>query len=319
MRRVLKWAAIGFAGLMLLTVGIAIGTSSDEEPARDTTSAERAATEESASDRACSGYKEGTPERQRCEDVNKTGGAGPASQVGEEAADGPGVSGAETFTRANYETLVTNPGEHEGAEVRIVGQVLSVERDADGTYFQMYADPENSEWNTVVRGESGLRVREDDYVRVRGFVGGEFEGTNAFGAELSAPIIEATRVQKVTAAALHPARKRLPSRSATQAGVTITVQKVELAADQTRVYIKATNNSGASFSMDTDPSVVAGGEQIEQKYTGEEYPELSSEVDAGASTRGVLIYPKISTRASLAITFKGYDADYDEITWPFRW
>jgi len=98
------------------------------------------------------------------------------------------VSSVEEFTRENWGELVANPEAHVGALVDIVGQVLSApESDSDGTYWQMYADPENWEWNTVVGyGDPSFVVAENDYVHVTGTVMGEFEGENAFGARVTA-------------------------------------------------------------------------------------------------------------------------------------
>lgn len=60
----------------------------------------------------------------------------------------------------------------------------------------MFADPENSEWNTIVHTENAPDgLSDSDYVRVRGKVMGEFEGENAFGASLSAVEVDAESVE----------------------------------------------------------------------------------------------------------------------------
>ena len=66
------------------------------------------------------------------------------------------------------------------------------------TSFQMFADPENSEWNTLVHTDapaSGLS--SGDTVRVKGTVEGARSGTNAFGGTISAVEVEADSVEVV--------------------------------------------------------------------------------------------------------------------------
>ena len=45
----------------------------------------------------------------------------------------------------------SDPDAHKGARVDFVGQVfVDPERDAKGTYLQVYVDPKNSDWATIV-------------------------------------------------------------------------------------------------------------------------------------------------------------------------
>jgi len=101
----------------------------------------------------------------------------------------PPAEDSETFTRANWDLLNGDPESYKGASVDIVGKVFQPPESEEGvTYIQMYADPKNLEWNTIVTYEdSGLRLREDDFVHVRGTAAGKVEGENAFGATLTVP------------------------------------------------------------------------------------------------------------------------------------
>lgn len=236
------------------------------------------------------------------------------------ATDESIAESGETFTRENYRRLVSEPNAHKGASVEIVGQVFMVEQDADASYIQMFADPEDSEWNTIVVTEPGFEVDEEDYLSVQGVVREALEGENAFGGSVSAPIVDAARVEVVTAAAMHPTVERLRRQSETLGGVTITVSKVEVADEQTRVFVKAQNDSGADFQMDTDPGVVSGGKQVKSADTFDTgYPELAFDLSPGASTDGVLLFEAIDPDEPLAISFEGYDVDFNEIKWEFNW
>jgi len=234
---------------------------------------------------------------------------------------------SEHFTRSNWDILNGDPEGYKGASVDIVGQVfLPPERDKDGVYFQMYADPKNAEWNTVVGyGDPAFRVKEDDFVRIQGTVAGKLEGENAFGANLTVPVVRADSIKMVDAtAAASPAIKTLPRQRQSQAGITVTVQKVEFAEDETRVFVAVKNGSSAKFSMyESEAKAVQRGRQYESTYSGD-YPELSSDLLPGAYTSGVVVFPKIRPNAGLDLHLEGSSDDYNvgdygTLTWRFHW
>ncbi len=89
MRRIVKWAGIALVALLLVGIGAALagGGQTNEQQARNGAGQQPAV--RGAQHAACQGYEVGTPQYDRCVQVNATTGPGPASQVGEEAANGP--------------------------------------------------------------------------------------------------------------------------------------------------------------------------------------------------------------------------------------
>lgn len=66
----------------------------------------------------------------------------------------------------------------------------------DETSFQMFADPENSDWNTLVRTESAPGgLASGDTVRVQGTVRGGREGENLMGGTVRSVEVEADSVE----------------------------------------------------------------------------------------------------------------------------
>lgn len=232
-----------------------------------------------------------------------------------------------TFTRANYAELVSDPNSYKGAQVVIVGKVFDVQQDAKGTYFQMWADPKNDNWNTLVAvADPTLQLKEGDYVRVAGAVKQNYTGKNAFGAEVSAPVIVASGVTPTTAlAAASPAIATDGRASYTVSGITTTVRKVEFAADETRVYVTVVNNSDAPFNLYTSSvRAVSGGVQVDSTYTGDGYPELADSIDSGARSSGVIVFDHMDPSAPLKLTFEGYSedsniGDYGSVKFWFTW
>jgi hypothetical protein len=111
----------------------------------------------------------------------------------------------------DVDRLMTDPDSYKGATITVTGRVFDIERDEGQTAVQM--DP-GGDGNLIVYmpGED-FDVSEDDYATVTGEVTGELTGENAFGAEVTAPTIEATTAKKTTAAALDPAEDTLPGKS----------------------------------------------------------------------------------------------------------
>jgi hypothetical protein len=232
-----------------------------------------------------------------------------------------------SFDRDNYDLLMSDPDNYKGASVAIVGKVFDdVERDNKGTYFQMWANPKDSDWNTIVASpDTTLRLSNDDYVRVRGTVKGKFKGENAFGADVLAVTILADDVKKVDAtAAASPASKTLPKAQIRQGGIVVTVQKVEFAEDETRVFLAVKNGSDDDFSLYANQGkAISGSRQVEATYSSD-YPEPANEVSPGAFTTGVVVYPTMNPNASLRLIFEGYSDDssignYGAVKFQFSW
>jgi hypothetical protein len=46
---------------------------------------------------------------------------------------------------------------------------------------------------------------------------------------------------------------------------------------------------------------------------------LSYELEPGAKTEGVLLYPKLDPDDELSIRFEGSDSEFNEVSWAFSW
>lgn len=213
---------------------------------------------------------------------------------GQEAPEEPGAG--ETFTRENYAELVANPDAHEGAQVEIAGQLLDTpEQQGDQIAFQMWADPANVDWNTVVFvDDMGLSFNSDDYVRVTGTVAGSMEGENAFGGSVSAVEIEADSVVAVDPVeAVSPTQQELPvNETVSDQGFAITIKRIEFAEDSTRVHVNIRNDTGAPADFYAfDSQIIQGSQQIDQETPFEyEVQEPQSTISPGVETEGVVVF-----------------------------
>jgi hypothetical protein len=247
---------------------------------------------------------------------------GSAASTAETTADS-----SEHFDASNWEIVESDPDAHKGARAEFVGKVFSApERDAKGTYLQVWEDAKNSENNVIVGyDDPNFEVKEGDYVRVVGTVKGKFTGKNAFGAELTVPTVIADTLKVVDAtAAAPPAVATLGRATSTQAGITITVSKVEFAADETRVFVHVKNGSNASVSIyDSSAKAVQNGRQFDATFSTD-YPQLSDDLVAGASTSGVIVLPKMKPSGPLKLIVEANSDNsdvgkYGTLTYTFTW
>lgn len=238
------------------------------------------------------------------------------------------IASSESFDRNNWDLLASDPAAHKGASVDFVGKVFtSPERDAKGVYLQVWEDAQNDENNTIVGyNHPDFQVQDGDYVHVVGTVKGKLSGKNAFGGEVTAPTVLADTLEVVSAtAAASPAISTYGKATYTQAGITITVNKVEFAADETRVFMRVRNASNYGVNVyDSSMKAVQNGRQYDATYSSAGYPEISSDLIAGASTSGVVVFPKMNPSGTLKLVVEANSedsnvGDYGTLTYTFTW
>ena len=167
---------------------------------------------------------------------------------GSESSSDAAAATEQTFTRDNWAELAADPDAFEGAGVDIVGQVMGEpQRDGDVTYWQMWPHPTNVDWFAVVGFEDpSFTIADGDYVHVLGTVRGKTEGEIPFLATLDAVAVRAETAEVVDESALAPPALRTvePAQSIEQHGLVVTVDKVEFAANETRVFVTVEQSVG---------------------------------------------------------------------------
>ena len=231
---------------------------------------------------------------------------------------GCGSSDTSKIKDSEIDELYTSPSDFKGRAFDFTAKVLQVEKDGDMLYIQAFYDKKNYDKNTVITyDKTSLSVKEDDYIKVEGIVKGDFKGENAFGGDVTAPLITAKSVKKIAAADAYPANKTVKvGTSITKGGCTATISKVDYTDDGTRVYLTIKNSGSGVFTTYTDQTVVVqDGKQYEANYN-DEYEQMSTDIKSGASTEGIVCFDKLDKK-EFTVSFTGYDADYNEYTFDF--
>ena len=216
-----------------------------------------------------------------------------------------------------FNLVYSNPKEYKGRKVEFYGKIfIEPEKDAEGTYLQMYTLNQGSDGNTVVAiQDPNLDVSNGDIVYVKGVVGDVFEGTNAFGATILAPTILASSIEKSDyATAFSPALKVIEvNQEINQHGYSMTLERIELAASETRVYLKIKNDSSDNISFYSFNSVIIqGSNQISEEDNWDaDYQEINSEIFPGVTSQGVVTFAPVDIQGeNLKLVFEGSSDDY---------
>lgn len=217
--------------------------------------------------------------------------------------------------------MYSNPDDYKDKYVTFTGQIFTEPEESDGKLaLQIYMDPKNSEKNTIVICDK-TDLKSDDYVKVTGYVVGTFEGENAFGGTVTAPQIRAEKIEKISYAdAVAPTKHSIKVNQTKKShGVSVTLEKVELADNQTRVYFKIKNGSKYKYSFYSfNTKIIQDNKQYEEEEDYDaDYDEIHSDIPSGVEEKGVVVFKAIKNK-NFKIISEGnsdnYNYDRDEFT-----
>ncbi len=219
-------------------------------------------------------------------------------------------------------TLYTTPENLKNHYVELTGIVFTApEYSDDGVCVQMMSDIKNHDNNTIVYiHDKDFKVNEDDYLHIVGRVDDKFTGKNALGGEVTAPVITAREYEIYSYIdALAPTLKTVDvNQTQTQLGYSVTVQKVEYAENETRVYFKVDNQGSDKFSVYSfNTKLTQNGKQYEEQDNWDaKYPEIQTDLLVGNSSEGIIAFPPISDGA-FSLIIEGSSDNWKETLSPY--
>lgn len=215
----------------------------------------------------------------------------------------------------NISDIYSNAEKYKGQFIDISGQVFNKKTEDGITFLQINADVDNSEDNTLIYYQGTTDIKNDDFIKVTGYILGTNEYSNALGGNISAPAILSTKLEKSTYLDVaRPTIKQVEysDKVINQSGYKIEITKVEFAEKETRVYVTASNNANDDFAIYTY-SVVAtqNGKQYEQDSNyNADYEELNSELKPGITSKGILTFPTMD-QSNFTIIIDGSSDNWD--------
>jgi hypothetical protein len=222
--------------------------------------------------------------------------------------------------------VFSDPEKYEGKYIRLSGKIFNgPDKEENYAAYQAWHDITNSQ-NDFIFGLEDDSFTVDEYVMVDGVITGTFEGENVMGGTISCPMIHADSVEKLSyMETVVPTLKEITLENAVseQNGISIKVDKVEFAEEETRIYVTESNGSADKFNMYIyDIKIVQNGQQIEQNVSSQsiyegEYEQLSSDILPNASSSGILVFPAIDSSAGFQIYAEGSSDNWELDFAPF--
>lgn len=225
-------------------------------------------------------------------------------------------SSGEVLTKEEFVKMYSDPTKYKGEKVEFYARIFTEpEKDDEGTYLQVYAE-DNSDRNTLIAiNDPDLKVKTDDIIYVTGTVRDKFEGENLMGGTIVAPIIDADTIEiSDYATAFAPALKTIDiNKEIDQHGYILKLQKIELAENESRVYVNITNNSNDDISFYSfNTKIVSDGKQYEENSElSYNYPDIPSDILPGVTTEGVIVFDSLPDSGTLKAVFEGSSDNYE--------
>ena len=172
------------------------------------------------------------------------------------------------------------------------------------------------------------RLTEGQWVRVEGVLHRYWNTQNLMGGEIRVPVVVARSVVAITRSDAIPSILTVRvDESITRYGLTITLEKLEIADTETRVYIRAQNDSSNKASLYAfDAVLVQGTRQIKSKTLfGEDIEEPDTTLVSGTETQGILFFePLRSESPPVKLIWEGprtddYSLTFEDWEWVITW
>ncbi len=206
-----------------------------------------------------------------------------------------------TYDLAQYEFNT-----YKGDFVEWGGRVfIEPDYDSKGVYLQIFYKDISEKPFIVFLNNPSFKIKDGDYVIIKGWVIDIYEGKNLLGGIINGINILADSIDITKRSnAIAPAEKTLTiNETKTQNNFSVTVEKVEIAKEETRIYLSVKNSSQDKVSFYTyDSKIVQGDKQIEIKNIFENEEELPNEFLPNVEMEGVIIFSPIDyTKKSLIL------------------
>ena len=231
----------------------------------------------------------------------------------------------EPLPKEEFVKMISNPDKYKGEKVDFYAKIfVEPERDDEGTYIQAFADPKNSDQNVIIGvPDPKLDVKNQDIIHVVGTVKESFEGENALGGTVTAPVIIADKVEKTDyVTAFSPPLKTIEvNKEINQHGYIVKLNKVEIAEDETRAYVSIINKSNEKvYFWDHNAKLLIGNAQHEKADNFEAgYPEVPSDILPNTTVEVIVPFPAIDANEKIVkFYFEGGSDNYNIQINPFQ-
>ncbi|SHK59867.1 zinc ribbon domain-containing protein [Hespellia stercorisuis] len=244
--------------------------------------------------------------------------SGDSTSSSSKSSEASGVKTAEKMEYVdNIDVVASNPKDYKGKYIKFSGQILSVEESDEIYALQVYTDEhyENSVLVYVKKELADEKFVSDEYVSVDAKIDGAYNGKTIIGVDSTWAKLTALSIEKTTytdAFSKANSTWNITDCVVDQNGLVVSVDKVEFADNETRVYMTVTNNTTEKcYLWESSTKLVQDGVQHEQTYNFKaDHQSLSSEIMPNASSSGILSFEAIDSTKDLQVIVEGHSDDY---------
>ena len=159
-----------------------------------------------------------------------------------------------------------------------------------------------------------VEVKQGDYIMCSGYIDSVTEYKNAYDAKLYAPLVISSDLVKATYIdVMSPTTATITPENLKQEkyGYSISIDKIEFAEKETRVYATVKNNGKALLNIG-DAVIVQNGKQYNSTDNYEaDYEEIPYEIVTGVSSSGIIVFSAINAN-DFELTINIHSNDYTE-------
>ena len=218
---------------------------------------------------------------------------------------------------SEIDAALSDGDSYKGKYINVAGKVFSIDKDGDTVAMQAWYDVESGEQQFIVYADKEIAgsVKEDDFIKVDGKITGTFTGENYFGGEVTALMIEAESLEIGGYDDIYAPAENTKEIGETkeQHGVSVTLDRIEYAKGEARVYVSVKNESGATASIYTfNAKAIQDGKQFEHQDNYEAgYDDDIGDVLDGASKEGVIRFKGLDPDKGFKLTMEAYSDNWE--------
>ncbi|WP_051507166.1 hypothetical protein [Saccharibacillus sacchari] len=223
-----------------------------------------------------------------------------------------------------FDRMIANPDDFKKQRVEFFSQVAYDPLEHDrGMFIQVYADPDNYGKHVLISMRTPMKeIKKGDFIRVKGIVKGSTEMVSTTGAPMVFPEIKTQSVEVVDyITGFSPSLRTVEvGETQDQHGLKVTLEKVEFAEKETRLYLSVENSTDREGLFYTHTAKIAqGSTQFEQATNFRaDYPEPQNQLLPGIRSEGILAFGPIDPEdGDLRLIVGGSTNDYSLDFKPF--
>ena len=221
-------------------------------------------------------------------------------------------------SESELEKVYISPDDYKGKYIKVSGRVAQDSKiQEDKIYFEMYADPHG--YNNVTEiyylGENSFEL--GDVVTVDGKITGAHVYTDIYGNEVVALKIESDNVVEGNYIdCFSPTIKEvIIEETIDQYGYAFTINKIEYAEEETRLYVTITNAGDAELDVSENKIIMVQNQKQYKRQSNQfaNYESIDTTLYPDTVTSGIITFPPMRTESGGKIYCEAYCEDIENV------